>query len=95
MGLPPVRFQQMVEAVAPREIKQTIADLIELKKVTPELGSGDAIPELNDFVFHELERHEGVLTGQGRPDLHEKQSILDELNTIFRQSICEAFDEED
>lgn len=92
LGLPPVRFQQLVEAVAPLEIKNTIEDLIEIKKVTPELGVGDAIPELNDFIFAELQKHEGVLTGQGRPDLHNKQSILDELNDIFRQSVSEAFD---
>ena len=80
-----------MDAVAPREIQQTIADLIELKRVTPELGAGDAIPELNDFVYLELQKHEGVLTGQGRPDLHEKQSVLDELNDVYRQSISEAF----
>jgi len=93
-GLPPVRFQKLVEAVAPQEIRNIISDLIELKKVTPELGTGDAIPELNDFVFHELQKHEGVLTGQGRPDLHDNQSVRNELNSIFRQSIAEAFERE-
>jgi predicted nucleotidyltransferase len=90
-GLPPVRFQELVDAVAPHEIRSTIADLIDLKKKTPELGAGDAIPVLNDFVFIELQKHEGVLTGQGRPDVHKKQSIYDELNSVFRQSIDEAF----
>jgi len=92
LGLPPVRFQKLVEAVAPEEIKSTIANLIDLKKVTPELGTGDAIPQLNEFIFKELETHGGVLTGQGRPDLRDKQVIVDELNSIFRQSISEAFD---
>lgn len=92
LGLPPVRFQELVDAVAPAEIKETIADLIKLKKITPELGAGDAIPELNEFVYLELQKHEGVLTGQGRPDLHDKKQILDELNVIFRQTIAEAFD---
>jgi len=91
LGLPPVRFQMLVDAVAPTEIKSTIADLITLKKVTPELGAGDAIAELNEFIFSELEKHEGVLTGQGRPDLHDSQSVLDELNSIFRQAVNEAF----
>ena len=53
-GLPPVRFQNLVDAVAPEEIRNTIAKLVELKKVTPELGAGDTIPQLNDFVFSEL-----------------------------------------
>lgn len=90
LGLPPVRFQRLVEAVAPINIRQPIADLIDLKKLTPELGVGDAIAELNDFIFLELQRHEGSLSGQGRPDLHEKQTILDELNAIFRQAIGET-----
>lgn len=94
LGLPPVRFQQLVQAVAPNEIRKLIEALIELKKETPELGYDDAIPEINDFIFLELQKHEGVLTGQGRPDLHDKQSILDELNDIFRQSVSEAFDGE-
>lgn len=92
LGLPPVRFQKLVDAVAPEGIRHTIADLIDLKKVTPELGAGDAIPVLNDFIFVELARHEGVLTGQGRPDLHNKSAVLDELNSVFRQSISDAFD---
>lgn len=91
LGLPPVRFQKLVDAVAPDEIRRIIADLVALKKVTPELGAGDAIPELNHFIFNELRVHEGVLTGQGRPDLIEKSSIRDELNSIFRQSITDAF----
>lgn len=90
-GLPPVRFQALVEAVAPKEIRKPIASLIELKKVTPEIGSGDPVPELNDFVFLELQKHEGVLTGQGRPDLLEKESIRDVLNGIFRRTVSEAF----
>jgi len=91
LGLPPVRFQSLVDAVAPQEIKESIANLIELKTVTPELGTGDAIPLLNEFIFKELEKNEGVLSGQGRPDLNDKTSIVDQLNVIYRRSIDEAF----
>lgn len=87
MGLPPVRFQELLEAVGPAELHAPIKALIELKKMTPELGAGDPVPLLNDFVFSELQRHEGVLTGQGRPDLLDSQSISDELNDIFRQAL--------
>ena len=93
-GLPPVRFQELVDAVAPKEILDTIASLIELKRVTPELGLGNALPDINNFIFHELQKHEGVLTGQGRPDLNDKQSVRNELNNLFRASINEAFDGE-
>ena len=92
LGLPPVKFQKLVDAVAPEEIKPTIANLVELKKITPELGTGDAIAVLNDFIFEELKSHEGGLSGQGRPDLHENKTVRDELNSIFRQTIKEAFD---
>lgn len=87
-GLPPVRFQELVTSVAPPEIQSIIADLIALKKVTPELDVGASIPELNDFIFAELQKHEGVLTGQGRPDLQERKSVRDELNSVFRESIA-------
>lgn len=92
LGLLPVQFQELVDAVAPDEIRETIASLIDLKKVTPELGVGDALPDINDFIFLELQKHKGVLTGQGRPDLHEETSVVDKLNDIFRLSIDEAFD---
>ena len=90
-GLPPVRFQELVDSVAPQDIRSTIAELVAKKKMTPEIGMGDAVPKLNDFIFAELAKHEGVLTGQGRPDLHDKQSVRDELNSIFQATIAEAF----
>lgn len=90
-GLPPVRFQELVESVAPLEIKEPIYELIELKSKTPEIGLGDAIPILNEFIFGELKRHEGVLTGQGRPVIDDKDLIRDKLNIVFRQSVVEAF----
>lgn len=55
------------------------------------IEQGLALPPVR---FQKLETHEGVLTGQGRPDLHENQTIIDDLNSIFRQSISEAFDSE-
>ncbi len=91
LGLPPVRFQSLVDAVAPEDIKGTIEDLIQLKTVTPELGVGDAIPLLNEFIFSELEKHQGTLTGHGRPDIQDKASIIDSLNNVFRQTVGEAF----
>jgi len=87
-GIPPVQFQQLVDAVASEEIRDPIADLIELKKTTPEIGVGDAVPVLNEYIFRELERHVGVLTGKGRPDLLNSKAIRDELNQIFRQAIA-------
>jgi len=91
LGLPPVRFQELVQAVAPEYIHKPIAELIELKRVTPEFGAGDPVPILHDFIFAELQKHEGVLTGQGRPDLRDSQELSKRLNAIFRQAIADAF----
>jgi len=91
-GLPPVRFQELVEAVAPKNIRGEIYDLIELKRNTPEIGHGDAIPTLNDFTHSELNRHEGVFSEQGQPELDDKNLVFEKLNRIFRQAITEAFD---
>ncbi len=88
LGVPPVRFQALLEAVAPRHLKAPVYDLIELKKNTPEIGSGEHIVEIDEFIFSELARHEGVLTGQGRPDIHDTQSTTEALNGIFRAAIA-------
>jgi len=90
-GLPPVPFQELVDAVAPKDLHGTIEELVQRKRISPEIGVGDPIPPLNDFIFAELQRHDGVLTGQGRPDLHDQSLILERLNSIFRQSLSEAF----
>ena len=86
-GFPPVRFQELVDAVAPEEIRPGIATLLDLKRNSPEVGTGDPIVEINDFIKVELARHEGVLTGLGRPDLLDKAPVRDELNEIFRETI--------
>lgn len=91
LGLPPVRFEQLVSAVAPMEIQESINDLIKVKKQTVEVGVHSAVPELNTFIYAELDRHEDALSGQGRPDLHDSKIILEELNSIFRQAIDQAF----
>jgi len=88
LGLPPVRFEQLVSAVAPMEIRKSISDLIKIKKQTIEVGTGSAVPALNKFIYSELDKHNEAFSGQGRPDLHDNKKILDELNSIFRQAIC-------
>ncbi len=71
-GLPPVEFERLVESVAPSEIRQNIRSLLEVKRVTPELGLGDPIPEINAFIAAETERHGHAFHGQGRPDINER-----------------------
>lgn len=88
--VPPVQFERLVEAVAPKEIVQAIRALLDLKRRTAELGTGEPIPEIGRFIESELERHGGSFKGQGRPDLLTRQDVRDELNAIFRASVTEV-----
>jgi hypothetical protein len=87
-GIPPVRFEELVDASAPRELRSGIEALLALKRNTPELGLGDAIPEIGAFIESELARHGDAFSGQGRPDLPENSEIRNELNTVFREAIA-------
>lgn len=87
LGIPPVRFQELVDAVAPDNLKPGIAQLIEVKSRTKELGLGEPIPEIGQLIQSELDRHGNYFSGQGRPDLHDKKEVRDQLNQIFRQAV--------
>lgn len=88
-GIPPVRFQDLVERVAPQPIRPVIAGLLELKAQTSELGLGDPIPEIGEFIESELERHGQAFSGQGRPDL-QADDVRVRLNEIFKAAILEG-----
>lgn len=87
LGLPPVEFAKLVEPVAPAEIRPGIAQLLAAKSTTTELGLGQPIPEINDFIRDELDRHGTVFSGQGRPDLLDKPVLREQLNQLFRQTM--------
>lgn len=89
LGVPPVEFEKLVDAVAPDVIKPGIEKLLTLKRETPELGSGDRIPEINTFIEHDLDTHASRFTGQGRPDATTRGELLITLNTLFRNTIRE------
>jgi len=89
--VPPVEFEKLVDSVAPDEIKLCIAELLSLKRTMPELGLGEPIEAINDFIEHESERHGQSYQGQGRPDLLDRQDLRDQLNALFRIAISEAF----
>lgn len=76
-----------MESVAPSDIRQGIASLLAAKRVTPELGLGDPIPEINTFISTETERHGTAFHGQGRPDINERVEVAEELNALFRETI--------
>lgn len=84
LGVPPVRFESLVELVAPAAIRPGIGRLLSDKRVTSELGTGRPIPELGRFVEAELERHGSAFSGLGRPDLLDSAELRSKLNAIFR-----------
>ena len=65
-GIPPVRFGELVDAVAPAGIRPAITALLKQKRVTSEMGRGDPVPELGRFIEAELERHGEAFSGLGR-----------------------------
>lgn len=87
LGVPPVEFERLVEAVAPDSIRPGIVSLLELKRNTSELGYGAPIVEINEFITSELDRHGSAFKGQGRPDLLSSEELRDALNAIFRESL--------
>ncbi len=88
-GIPPVQFEQLVQASASDGIRGGIATLLKLKRDTPELGMGEPIAELGDFIESELQRHGTLFSGQGRPDVLEGEDIRSELNAIFRRALAD------
>lgn len=87
LGPPPVRFEALVEAVAPPALRPDIADLLDRKRQTGELGTGDPIPAINVFIAAELERHQSRFSGLDRPDLLGGLTLRDALNTLFRNAV--------
>ena len=84
---PPIEFQSLVDAVAPIEIRPAIAELLQLKRNSPELGLGNSILEISEFIESEMLRHGENFTGQGRPDISEKKEVSEELDRLFREAI--------
>ena len=85
-GVPPVPFEELLYAEAPKELIGEVEKLLEIKKKTSELGAGPKIQAINDFVFSEFERYGVQFSGQGRPE-QESSERREELNTVFRSAL--------
>ncbi len=86
---PPVEFELLVESSAPKELRPEIEKLLEIKRNSPELKTGDSIPIINNFIKKELAEHAHFFSGSGRPDLLSKKEIRDTLNSYFREAVEE------
>ena len=84
LGLPPVCFDRLVDAVAPTQIGPGIATLLEKKLATSEMGRGEPIPELGKLIEAEFNRHDGAFSGIRRRDPVDSEATRAQLNAIFR-----------
>ena len=92
MASPPVEFEKLVERVAPEPIRSGIARLLDLKRSSPEIGLGDPVPEINEFIESEMERHGQSFKGPGRPDVLTASEVRGRLNQIFQTVIRKQTD---
>ncbi|MEM1369712.1 MAG: nucleotidyltransferase domain-containing protein [Cyanobacteria bacterium P01_H01_bin.15] len=93
VGIPPIEFRKLVDAVAPAHLKPGTSKLLEIKSRTKELGLGEPAPEIGEFIETELERHGNFFSGEGRLDIHEKTEVIEELNEIFRDCLVQSWSE--
>jgi predicted nucleotidyltransferase len=89
-GIPPVLFEELVEAAAPSHLTEAIEALLALKRDTAELGLGEPVPALERFIDEELERHGTAFSGRGRPPLADAMAVQRELIEHFRTAVREG-----
>ena len=87
MGVPPVEFARLLGSVLPESLRPSIDRLLVLKRNTEELGLGAQVPEINQFIEQELERHGSAFSGQDRPEVPGKEEVHAQLNQIFRAAV--------
>ena len=79
----PIEFDRLVDAELPQALSDTVENLLEIKRNTPELGKGVHIALLDDFFrteFAALDAAAEAITG--KPD-----RSWEPLNAIFRQML--------
>ena len=54
LGLPPVRFEELVEAAAPAALREAIEGLLALKRDSVELGLGEPVPALGVITSYSI-----------------------------------------
>ena len=87
LGVPPVEFARLLGSVLPESLRPSIDRLLVLKRNTEELGLGAQVPEINQFIEQELERHGSAFSGQDRPEVRGKEEVHAQLNQIFRAAV--------
>lgn len=76
---PPMLFSTLVDRCLDEEIKDEVAKLLELKKTTSELGQGQRIDIINDYIDKSLLEINDIIARIP----NSKANAWDELNNIF------------
>lgn len=79
---PPILFDDLVKAVADKELVPEIEKLLILKKNSSELGIGPKIKVFNDYFDNELPRLKEIAR-----EYKEKETDIEKLNKIFLEII--------
>lgn len=83
----PIEFQRLLEFIDDRALLSAIEKLIEMKTAGTEMTKAPAIPILNRYIEHELNRLESFSPTHASP-----QAAMHELNSLFHRVLNEARD---
>lgn len=87
LGPVPMRLETMLDAlVEDTSLRAAVDRLLALKRTTPELGEGPAIPEISQFLAEEIQR-----MGTAPVELPEPTRTLAELDAFFRAELGRLF----
>ncbi len=82
----PIEFQRLLHLIDDRPgLRADIDALLDRKRGAPEMGLGDAVPSINDFVEEQLARLEAM-----SPDPARQPAALPLLNTLFHAALDES-----
>lgn len=82
----PIEFQRLLHLIDDRPgLRADIDALLDRKRGAPEMGLGDAVPSINDFVEEQLARLEAM-----SPDPARQPGALPLLNTLFHAALDES-----
>jgi len=84
-AVPPMDLPTLLsETTVSDEIRDAAADLIALKSVTRELGSGEAPAVLARYAAQELERAEAL---EGVPPVRDQRKVREQADDLFRRIV--------
>ncbi len=88
-GPVPMRLEVMLDAlITDPRLRSSIEHLLALKRATPELGNGPAIPEISAFLASEIERLDAEDVELFAPTRDTR-----ELDAFFREALARCFGE--